>query len=288
MLDPGLGLLLALRQAGFHLADLDGVLINHWHIDHTGDMEELLTCLFEANEDELLAQVDFFLPPGAFGVYAGLLAHNPGVKTVRLLRAGETVPWGNMALTAVPALHRDLTGRDGDAIGLRVALQDEAGADVCSVGFTSDTRWDAQLVECFTGVDLLVMHLGGIYSRDLKAEEYAKNHLGVKGAAALLSALAAARPPRLALMSEIGKELEYERGKLAAILTDVCGCSVCPAELGMRVLLPAMAPRCDGRACGQPATRWGMDPGERRRICFRCGDCMDPMAARELAGSPSQ
>ena len=64
VVDPGLGFLLALRQAGYHLTDLDGVVVTHWHIDHTGDTEELLTSLFEANESEVVTQIDFFLAPG--------------------------------------------------------------------------------------------------------------------------------------------------------------------------------------------------------------------------------
>lgn len=282
VVDPGLGFLAALRQSNFHLADLDGVVITHWHIDHTGDMEELLTCLFEANEEGAIAEVDFFLPPGAFGVYASLLAHNPAARNVTLLRPGEQAIWGPMRLTAIAAGHRDLTGREGDAIGLRVGLCDASGAEVVQVGLTSDTRWDPRLVEPLSHLDLLVLHLGGIYSRDLKADEYAKNHLGVKGTAALLSALSAAGAPKLALLAEIGKELEYERLKLTRILGDVTACRLVPAELGMTVRLPAAEVACDGHGCAAGATHWGMDPRDRRRICARCGECTAPLDATEL------
>ncbi len=277
VIDPGLGFLLALRHAGLHLSDIDAVVVTHWHIDHTGDMEELLTSLFEANDDGMVAEVDFFLPPGAFGVYASLVAHNPAARSVTLLRPGETALWRGMHLTAVAAGHRDLTGREGDAIGLRVELMDEGGAVRGSVGLTSDTRWDPGLVEPYRDVDLLIMHLGGIYSRDLKPAEYAKNHLGVKGTAALLSALADAGRPRLTLLSEIGKELEYERVALTAILAEVTGCAVVPAELGMCISLPALTARCDGHACEREATRWGMDPADRKRICVRCDECTAPL-----------
>ena len=276
VIDPGLGFLGALRQAGFHLADIDGVLITHWHIDHTGDMEELLASLFEANEDDPIAQVDFFLPPGAFGVYASLLAHNPGAQTVQLLRAGDAVDWGRMRLTSVGVGHRDLTGTDRGAMGLRVDLSAATGRLAVAIGLTSDTRWAEDLVEPLSEVDLLVLHLGGIYSRDLKPGEYAKNHLGVKGAASLLSALVERKPPRLGLISEIGKELQYERVRLTRILSDVSGCPLCPAELGMRIMLPEVAARCDGPDCERLATRWGLDPHDRNRICYRCDDCHAP------------
>ncbi|MHB8996227.1 MAG: MBL fold metallo-hydrolase [Armatimonadota bacterium] len=281
VIDPGLGFLTALRQAGYHLTDIDGVVVTHWHIDHTGDLEEMLTSLFEANDPDLIAQLDFFLAPGAFGVYAGLLAHNPGVRTVSLLRAGENIPWGPILIRGIAAGHRDLTGRDGNTIGLRLELLDEAGSTISSLGLTSDTRWRPDLVAALAGVDLLVLHLGGIYARDLSDSDYAKNHLGVKGTAELLSALASsASPPRAALLSEIGKELEYERVKLCTILGETCGASVFPAELGMQLSLPSLRPSCDGRGCSSPATRWGTDPHDRRRICARCDDCVEPLEAQ--------
>lgn len=283
IVDPGLGFLVALRQAGFHLTDIDGVAITHWHIDHTGDVEEMLTSLFEANDPDMVAQLDFFLAPGAFSVYANLLAHNPGVRSVTLLRAGEHADWRNMRMTAVPAGHRDLTGRDKNTIGLRFELCGPDGACLSSVGVTSDTRWLPELVPALSGCDLVVLHLGGIYGRDLTPSDYAKNHLGVKGTAELLAALAdSSAPPRLAMLSEIGKELEYERMKLCTIFEEISGCPVFPAELGMRLRLPDLRLNCDVRGCANVATRWGLDPHERKRICARCDECIEPLESHNL------
>ena len=283
VVDPGLGFLTALRQGGFHLTDIDGVAITHWHIDHTGDVEEMLTSLFEANDPDMVAQLDFFLAPGAFSVYANLLAHNPGVRSVTLLRAGEDASWGHLRIEAVPAGHRDLTGRDGNTIGLRLELCDGEEQCLSTIGITSDTRWQADLAPALSGCDLVVLHLGGIYGRDLSPSDYAKNHLGVKGTAELLAALAEGeRPPRMAMLSEIGKELEYERVKLCTIFGEVCECFVFPAELGMRVLLPGLRLKCDGRGCDHLATRWGADPHDRKRICARCDDCIEPLDSQEL------
>ena len=284
VVDPGLGFLAALRGAGYHLTDIDGVAITHWHIDHTGDVEEMLTSLFEANDPDMVARFDFFLAPGAFSVYANLLAHNPGVRSVTLLRAGEEAPWeGGMRLKAIAAGHRDLTGRDNNTIGLRIELHDAGDRCLSTVGITSDTCWLPTLVPALAGCDVVILHLGGIYGRDLTPTEYAKNHLGIKGTAELLAALAdSPQPPRMAMVSEIGKELEYERAKLCTILGEVCDCLVFPAELGMRLALPDLRLKCDGRGCESFATRWGTDPSERKRICARCDDCTDPLASQEL------
>ena len=284
VIDPGLGFLAALRQAGYHLTDIDGVAITHWHIDHTGDVEEMLTSLFEANDPDMVARFDFFLAPGAFSVYANLLAHNPGVRSVTLLRAGEETTWeGGIRLRAILAGHRDLTGRDNNTIGLRIELGDTAESRACTIGITSDTRWLPGLVPALAGCELVVLHLGGIYSRDLSATEYAKNHLGIKGTAELLAAMAdSPQPPRMTMVSEIGKELEYERVRLCTILGEVCGCLVFPAELGMQLTLPDLRLKCDSRGCENLATRWGTDPSERRRVCARCDQCTDPLACRDL------
>jgi hypothetical protein len=128
-----------------------------------------------------------------------------------------------------------------------------------------------------------VLHLGGIYGRALSPNDYAKTHLGGKGTAELLAALAhGGQPPRLAMLSEIGKELEYERVKLCRIFGEIGGGTVFPAELGMRLRLPDLQLQCDGRGCDRVATRWGLDPHERKRICARCDECLEPLEAQEF------
>ena len=48
----------------------------------------------------------------------------------------------------------------------------------------------------------------------------------------------------------------------------------------MSIGLPSLRARCDSRGCTAEATRWGMDPHERKRICVRCDYCMDPLDAQ--------
>jgi len=290
VIDPGIGFLHAFKQQGFHLSDIGGVVVTHYHIDHTGDMEELLTSLFEAAEERdnqtegvHMPAIDFFLSPSTFGIFADLLAHNPGVKSVRLLRPDERVEWGRMEILPVPVYHRDLTGRADDAIGLRIRLQTD-DEDRFVVGLTSDSRWDELLIDYFGDVDILIAHLGTIYEEDLEENAYASDHLGIKGAAELISRVAArGTAPRLVVLSELGKELRSHRVKIAEILEAVSGCRpICAGQLGMTVRLPEARPLCDGSRCDQTATRWGYEPGRRDLICFRCDDCAEPDDARRF------
>ena len=87
VIDPGLGFCKAFRAAGLVPQHISALVATHHHIDHTGDMLPILTCVYEMNrEGEPAHRVDFALSPGAFAAFADVVAYAPGVRSVQLLR----------------------------------------------------------------------------------------------------------------------------------------------------------------------------------------------------------
>lgn len=252
VIDPGLGFGQSFCDAGFVPRDIDAVAVTHHHIDHTGDMLPLTTCLFEMQEESPSdpPAVDFYLAPGAFSAFSGLLAHAPGVNSVTLLRPGEEAACGRgrrrVVLRAVEAHHRDLTGHTGAAIGLVIELRD-AGGLTCRVGLTGDTRYSEGLARQFRGCHLLVLHVGSAYRRDLYDPESLsthgpaastdtgqEGHLGLSGAVQLLRDIREqGRRMPLAVLSEWGEELDEARLEICDFVADRADMEgrVWPAEL---------------------------------------------------------
>ena len=280
-IDPGLGYTRACREAGIALQDIDAVAVTHYHVDHSGDIPALATCLFEAAEAGQERDVEFYLATAPYQTYHNLLAAIPGVAQPTQLADDDVVSWAGCRLTALPARHRELTRHTETAIGLRIDMSLGGVDDRFSLALTGDTCWDAGLGlgPKLAGADMLVAHLGGLYEEDTSSGQFAKNHLGVKGIAALLDAMGAeGANPRLVMVSEWGQELQAHRQRICRILAECTGVpNICPATLGMRVKLPDATVTCDAmtpgnRRCTEPATKWGCDPKAPAELCYRCDD----------------
>jgi tetratricopeptide (TPR) repeat protein len=310
VIDPGLGFGEAYRAAGFVPRNISAVAATHHHIDHTGDMLPILTCVFEMSQDRTgLAdehtEVDFLLAPGAFSAFAGVVAYVPGVRSVHLLRAKESTELalpGNATatVTAVNAKHRDLTGRDDAAIGLRVDLASADGKR-CSVGLSGDTRLVKEAAEAFKDVDLMVVHIGSIYgddvgsaSSDLPAiilESLARTiletlgqavrvsrpepcswHLGFSGTVELLREIKKHSKEGwdpLVLVSEWGEELGPDRSEICEAVAQSVGIGrVFPAAWNQGAALAAQRaePIC-ARKHGKIADHWHDNQGCIEYLC---------------------
>ena len=288
VVDPGLGFGEAFRSAEYVPRNISAVVATHHHIDHTGDMLPILTCVYEMNQRPLPTnashhQVDFAFSPGAFSAFADVVAYVPGVRSVQLLRPTESTDLplpgeGRKAkLTAVKAEHLDLTGHSEASIGLRLDLP---GADdgKCSIGISGDTRFinDKGWAEAYKDVDLMVVHIGSIYEEDIGEEKKGPSgHLGFAGTVELLKEIKKCSSPDwdpLVLISEWGEELGPDRTVICKVVAKAANIRrVFPAEWMQSVALG------DGRArpiCarddGKLAIKW--QENERDHIEYLCGD----------------
>jgi hypothetical protein len=284
VIDPGVGFGRAFRGAKLVPRNINAVVATHHHIDHTGDMLPVLTCLFEMNQpDDSSGQtnpheVDFMLSPGAFSAFADVVAYVPGVRSVQLLRAGEETSHKlsdlyTASLRAVPAVHRDLSGRDDAAIGLRIDIRGPKHSLQCRIGISGDTRfapdegdaktWQA-IAEAYADVDLMVVHLGSVYPSDAgEADPHKRWQFGYNGVVSLLEEITKASKPGwnpLVLVSEWGEEIGHERTNICEAIAGNDTATprrVYPAELGQAIGLSKRAARpiCTHRD-GNTATHW--------------------------------
>lgn len=246
VIDPGLGFGAAFRDAGFVPQNIDAVVATHHHIDHTGDMLPLVTCLFEMHDDKVEHVIDFYLAPGAFSAFANLLAYTPGIRSVKLLRPNETSlikskGAGIVRITSVKARHRDLTGREDAAVGLvlNLALNDEPH---CFVGLTGDTCYFEGLAAPFVNVQLLIAHVGSVYPQDIgELDAEPPWHLGISGTIQLLKDVKEQSSngwDPLIILSEWGEELAGDRTEICQVVSEATGLNrVWLAEMGARIAL---------------------------------------------------
>ena len=236
VIDPGVDFVTQLYRKGLSIADVDAVIITHCHLDHTRDVESLVDLNYRYNrargtkpDSEEFRQLRFLLCYTAFMKYGEHLKNSGCCRTpTQLERDGDAKRIGEyIDVRAVGAHHRDINGRNNEAVGLVFALADKCGR-VVRVGFTSDTKWHDSLSKSFVDCDVLVSHLGTIEVEEDKAavdagpgvgkgaflNRYLENHLGVKGCHRLLHD---ARP-KIFVLGEFGEELVESRLQIVQIL----------------------------------------------------------------------
>lgn len=243
VIDPGLGFGKNFREAGFVPRNISAVVATHHHIDHTGDMLPLLTCLFEMNQDlptnSTQHQVDCAFSPSVFSAFSDVVSYIQGVRSVQLLRVNESTSYllpgldkRQALLSAISAEHKDLTGRNDASIGLRIELPSENG-EKCIIGISGDTRLVEDSALGFKNVDLMIVHIGSIYEWDLGDGDQPW-HLGFSGVVQLLQAIKKISAPTwdpLVLISEWGEELCPERTIICEEIKNETGITrVFPAE----------------------------------------------------------
>ncbi len=285
VVDPGPGFLANLHDGGFGLADVDGVLVTHNHIDHVAELPHILTLVHEYNELHPAAKrkVDLFLAPSVLEAYAGMVATSQDVGGLVRLMEGEPTPLAGYCIEALPlhARHKELGGSEHAlSVALKLLSPAEPGNVEGTVAFTGDTGWaeDLPLVAAFHELPrprLLVAHLGSIMSAP--QGEFHPNHLEYLGAAALIARLSDMHElPERIVLSEFGLECRAVLRDMVSGLDDLVGGSgvMCAGSMGRVVLLPSMAVACDysgwgDRGCCEPSEWWGLADDLTRTI-YRC------------------
>ena len=178
---------------------------------------------------------------------------------------------GRVTVRPVRAEHRDLTGRDDAAIGLRIELTNPENR-VCCVGLSGDTRLLKESADSYKDVDLMVVHIGSLYEYDV-GEGERPWHLGFSGAVGLLEGIRECSRPDwdpLVLISEWGEELAPDRTAICEALSTTVGLRrVFPAELFQCVALkPSKAEPICAANDGNVATIWQETvPGRIEYLC---------------------
>lgn len=173
VVDLGLGSLHGLLREGLSHADVDLVVLTHFHTDHTA---ELASFLFAANYDETPRDTPLALAGGEGlgrfvdalgGLYGNWMAARGYARRLAELKPGDALNAGPVLLEAGPASH------DPSSVSWRLTF---GGA---SVVITGDTGPDEGLTSFASGADILVAEAS------LPHDRPAPYHLRAEDAAAL-------------------------------------------------------------------------------------------------------
>ena len=193
IIDPGMDLRQQAMRSG--ITRLDGALITHIHVDHTGGIDEL-RAYTDAQEEvldvgagpetctELLRRWEY--------AFDGRTAPGHGIPSLRLMEAVPHVQLGGRAFEAIPLIHGRRPAHGWRSGGVAYLT------DVSAVSPTSQER--------LLGLDTLIVSA----LRDLPHP----THQTVEEALALIAALG----PRLAILTHLDHDLDYQ--ELSARLPD--------------------------------------------------------------------
>ncbi len=103
LFDVGIGTFLRLEQAGVELGDIDAVCITHHHLDHNGDLLNVLKGRWLLQCDTL----KIFGPPGTRAFMESLLEAYPYLRgKVRFeISESDMFTIGNLKIKAIPTIH---------------------------------------------------------------------------------------------------------------------------------------------------------------------------------------
>lgn len=243
VIDPGIGFLRKFFGSGFSISDIDAILLTHSHVDHTSDFEAILTLLQEVNTLRRGNGMNphkpkIYLNIGAASKFMQLLSISyENVQKRILLDPGSTNDiFHGLSVTVCEAHHSDLYAPQGKCVGLLFKMEDEEKS--FKLGITSDTGYSGKLRDIYSSLEdsILVLHLGSILEDELRlegpTERVYPQHLGIRGFFNLVYDI----HPRLAVISEIGEELQ----DCICLLTDNLNAVfpntiILPADLGLKI-----------------------------------------------------
>lgn len=185
LVDCGPGALESLERLGGSYRDIDGVLLSHFHPDHTLDLGRLFSAAANDPAGVSPRRLAICGPPGLArfierwdAIYPGIVPAPEGLE-LRELRPGEEVLFGGLCARAGPADHGG-----GPALSWRIAA---GGADLV---YTGDTGYREELARFSRGTRLLVSECsfpdGSAVPGHLTPESVARLASGAGAAAVLL------------------------------------------------------------------------------------------------------
>ena len=157
LMDCGSGTVQRLAHIGVLVHDLDAIFLTHLHLDHSGDLFNILFSLRNSGGLKREGDVRIFGPPGLIPHYEHLRAlygrwvecEDYAIVPQELGGDEQAVRFGALTVAAHRVRHSAV------AVGYRFTLKDEIGPR--SLAFTGDADEGADLHALLAGVDLALM-----------------------------------------------------------------------------------------------------------------------------------
>ena len=280
VIDPGCTFIDIFRRehptvgvAAHCMDDIDLIIVTHDHVDHSGELTNLLTLLRVFNrwqEEEAQRAGTPFRPRKidlvvSFGVYykCQTILEHPDYRN--MLHTCKVLPPRHLSdatdrinmeteygfkLQCLKTRHREIMG-ESTGFGIKLTLKD--GWDSFVMCDSGDTAYEPEVAEQFEGSDLLILHVGTLEKLPDQVAGRGE-HLCFGGVIKTLQQLK--RPPKLVVLSEWGQEFCYPglRKRFTELVRRYAPAStvVLPADLGMRVSIPNCHIRCADGAYAPP------------------------------------
>ncbi|MFH1052786.1 MAG: MBL fold metallo-hydrolase [Candidatus Woesearchaeota archaeon] len=149
VIDPGPGSLVKARDYGINLRETVALIVTHHHLGHCNDLNAQIDSITYSGMDRqgvlistnTVINGDENLRPYLTKYHRDLL------ERVIVVKEGQKVGINDVEITAIPADH----GRV-ETIGLKFVTND------FTLCYTSDTRYDKEIIENYTGADILILN----------------------------------------------------------------------------------------------------------------------------------
>ncbi len=219
-LDPGPGALVKALSSRPRLipSSIDALLLSHRHLDHANDLNIMAEAMTNGTTRK---RGCIFLPPDALGKEPVLQSYlREAVEEVYLLREKNTYTVKGVSFTT-PIRHYHPV----ETYGFLFSFPDGI------VSFITDTQYHADLIEAYSGSDILVINT----VRLEKGGFPGLAHLTVPDAVDIISNIR----PRCAVLTHFGMTiLNHKPWEIANAISDRTGIDVRAARDGMLLTLP--------------------------------------------------
>jgi hypothetical protein len=171
VIDPGPSFLESFIESGFRLADINAIICSHGHIDHSQDIERIITLLYEKNDQlEQKQKIKLILSPGNASKYGSLLSASTDViESTIVLYPDKNIYISDLQLEIQPILanHFEIFARADTALCFALNLFEDS-IKKFTIALTNDTGLDTfqnkKINEFFKSlsIDLLIANIGSI------------------------------------------------------------------------------------------------------------------------------
>jgi len=163
-IDPGFNFVENLYSEGFSISDIDCVIVTHDHIDHTADIDTILSLHYKrykiSQEKKCLT---LLLNPSTSARYSFIDNQDPGLFNERKLTPEDKrrEVFEDFAIEAKETQHLDIfSPRFSNSIGLILVFYPGLENEF-KIGITGDTQYRKDIIDQFIDVDILIAHING-------------------------------------------------------------------------------------------------------------------------------
>jgi hypothetical protein len=188
VIDPGVRFLQNFYDEGFSIEDIDAIIITHAHVDHTAELEEILTLLYEYNDNcknkkafqkKTAKEITLLLNVGSMNkMLPWALSQQKTVLSIQSLCPPSVNPNSDnrtridlketfgINVEVIRVNHNEVIS-DSFSIGLIITVFDEKGSQSGKLALTSDTGYFPALANHFVDCNPIIVHLGDTYWDEL-------------------------------------------------------------------------------------------------------------------------